>query len=109
RAAHDKAEEHWSKEAKRAVLPEPAKKTWRLTGRLAPGKTPATATAEMVVEGMASNALTVAGFSESPFESLDLTECMVALSGAVAAVQSGDLKGPEALLSAQAISLNTVY
>jgi hypothetical protein len=34
---------------------------------------------------------------------------MVALAHAVEAVHRGDLKGPEALLSAQAISLNTIF
>src|ERR671913_1811429 len=54
------------------------------------------------------NAVTAAAYSRSIGE-LDLTECMAAVVAETRRVQSGDLSGPEAMLAAQAITLNAMF
>ena len=81
----------------------------RLVGRLKPKQTPAEATAEMVVSGLAINAVTAAQFSKFPFGDVDLTECLVKLHAAVDRVHGGDLQEAEAVLAAQAVTLNAMF
>ena len=80
-----------------------------LVNRLKPNETPEEAHAELVVSGLAINAVTAAQFSKFPFGDVDLTECLVKLHAAVDRVHRGDLREPEALLTAQAVTLNTMF
>ena len=79
-----------------------------LVNKLKPKETPEEAIADMVVSGLASNAMTAVGFSKS-FGDVDLAECLVKLHAAVERVQSGDLRETEALLTAQAVTLNAMF
>ncbi len=79
-----------------------------LVNKLKPEETPEEAIADMVVEGLASNAMTAVGFSKS-FGDVDLTECLVKLHHAVSRVHGGDLREAETLLTAQAVTLNTMF
>lgn len=80
-----------------------------LVNKLKPKETPAEATAEMAVSGLVSNAVTAAQFSKFLFGDVDLTECVVKLYATVERVHQGDLREPEALLTAQAVTLNTMF
>lgn len=62
----------------------------------------------MMVEGLGMNAVTAVSFSKTLGE-LDLAECMAALMAETQQVQSGNLGGPEAILTAQAITLNAMF
>ena len=79
-----------------------------LVNTLKPKETPEEAIADMVVSGLASNAMTAVGFSKS-FGDVDLAECLVKLHAAVSRVHSGDLRETETLLTAQAVTLNTMF
>lgn len=95
------------------TAPVPAVKALRrsntLVNRLEPRETPDESTAEMVVSGLAINAVTAAEFSKYPFGDVDLTECLIKLYDAVGRVHRGDLREAEALLMAQAVTLNTIF
>ena len=80
-----------------------------LVHRLKPKETRAEASAAMVVSGLASNAVTSVRFSKFPLGDVDLTECLVKLHAAVDRVHRGDLREAEALLTAQAVTLNTMF
>lgn len=89
--------------------PEPASKSRTLVNRLKPKQTPEQATAEMVVAGLASNAVTALEFSKFPFGDVELTEGLNALVDAAERVNRGDLGDAEALLMAQAVTLNAMF
>lgn len=72
-------------------------------------ETPAGPLAELVVNGLAVNAVTAVRFSKRSFHDVDLTECLAKLNAAVERVHSGDLRDTEALLTAQAMTLNTIF
>jgi hypothetical protein len=80
-----------------------------LVNRLKPNQTPASGNAELVVEGIAMNAVTAVGYSQIFGGRLDLGECMEALVVQTQAVQSGDLSAPETMLAAQAVTLNAMF
>lgn len=80
-----------------------------LVNQLKKGETPEGAIADMVVAGLVSNACAAARFSKSPLGDVDLTECLARLEDAVERVQRGDLRETEALLTAQAVTLNTMF
>ena len=61
-----------------------------------------------MVQGLAVNAVTAMGYSKT-FGALDLTECVAALVVGTRKVQSGDLAGLEATLTAQAVTLNAMF
>ena len=89
-------------------MPEPRSKS-TLQRYSKPNQTSDELTAEMVVAGLAANAVTAVKFSTSSFGDVDLTECLNALMGSTKAVNKGDLGAAEALLAAQAITLNTIF
>jgi hypothetical protein len=64
--------------------------------------------AEMIVRGLAMNAITAVGFSKTLGE-LDLTECVKALVTETERVKGGDLAGLEATLTAQVVALNAMF
>jgi hypothetical protein len=89
-------------------VPEPASKSSRLVIGRKPKQTPEAALAELVVAGLAINAVTALQFSK-PFTDVDLTECLKALVNAAERVKGGDLAEAEALLMAQAVTLNAMF
>lgn len=95
-----------TRKSKTAVVATDKSRT--LTSRLKSNQSPDTAQAEMMVEGLAMNAFTAIGFSKMLGE-LGLTECMAALIVETRRVQGGNLAGPEAMLTAQAVTLNAMF
>ncbi len=90
-------------------MPEPASKSSTLVIEREPKLTPEAALAKMVVAGLATNAISTQEFSTYPFGDVNLTECLNALSDSAARVNKGDLREAEALLAAQAVSLNAIF
>jgi hypothetical protein len=86
----------------------PTERSNTLDNRLKPGQTPAAGSAEMLVGGLAANAITAVRFSRELGE-LDLTECVAALVTLTQRVKDGDLGDAESLLTAQAVALNTIF
>jgi hypothetical protein len=75
-----------------------------------PGQSNARSVADSVVTGtLLNSALTKRFSSFMPDEMLDLSECAKAIGEAVSAVQAGDLRIGESLLTAQAVSLNAIF
>ena len=79
-----------------------------LVNKLKPNEAPVEAMADMLVSGLVANAVTAVQFSKS-FDGVDLTACVAKLHAAVGRVQRGDLREPEALLTAQAVALNSIF
>ena len=94
--------------AKHTRPTERANRSNTLVNRLKPGQTPAAGMAEMIVGGLAANAITAVGFSRQLGE-LDLTECVAALVTLTQRVKDGDLGDAESLLTAQGVVLNTIF
>jgi len=90
-------------------MPEPASKSSTLVIERKPKQTPEAATAKMVVAGLATNAISTREFSTYPFGDVNLTECLNALIDSAERVNQGDLGEAEALLAAQAVSLNAIF
>ena len=80
-----------------------------LVNTLKKGERPEESMADMVVSGLLSNAFTAVQFSKSPIGDVDLTVCLAKLNAAVERVQRVDLRETEALLTAQAVTLNTMF
>ena len=80
-----------------------------LVNTLKKRETPEESMADMVVSGLLSNAFTAVQFSKSPIGDVDLTVCLAKLNAAVERVQRVDLRETEALLTAQAVTLNTMF
>ena len=80
-----------------------------LANKLKPEETPEEAIADMVVAGLASNAVTAVRFSKSSFGDVDLTECLIKLRAVVGRIHRGDLREADSLLTAQAVTLNTMF
>src|ERR1700674_5442839 len=95
------------KKAKKPA-PETTSRSTTLVNQLKPKQTPEAAHAELVVAGLAINAVTALQFSK-PFGDVDLTECLKALVDAAERVNRGDLGDAEALLMAQAVTLNAMF
>lgn len=85
---------------------EPSKSALR--SALKRGQTPEAAEAEYMSAGVVMNAIVGREFS-AKLGSLDLTECVSHMSAAAEQATSGDLRGQEAILSAQVVSLNAIY
>jgi hypothetical protein len=79
-----------------------------LVNKIEPGETPEEAMAAMMIEGVSMNAVASVRYSKT-LGTLDLTAPAVALEKQAERVQSGDLAGLEALLAAQAVTLNTIF
>ena len=67
------------------------------------------ALAKVAAAALAGNALTVADFGKATLGELHLSELVRALEVQAGAVNGGDLAAAEAMLSAQAVSLNAIY
>jgi hypothetical protein len=79
-----------------------------LVNRVKKGQTPEAAHAELMVEGIAMNAVVSIDFSKK-LGQIDLTECMAALVKHGRQASEGDLTALEALLAAQATTLNAMF
>ncbi len=79
-----------------------------IVNKLKSGQIPAAGLAEMMVGGLAMNAVTIVGFSKM-FGELDLAEWVTALGTETQKVNSGELAGLEATLTAQVVTLNTMF
>lgn len=73
-----------------------------------PGQSPDAAKAELMVTGLAMNAVAAMTFSGQMGE-LDVSECLTALRAVTQRINGGDLSDAESLLAAQSIVLNTVF
>jgi hypothetical protein len=82
-----------------------------LVNRLKVGQTPAQANAEFAVEGIASNSVAVTEWSAFPYGEgqIDLSTVHYELAQAAERVQGGSLAGPEAILTAQMVTLNALF
>lgn len=88
--------------------PEPgASRTLRSVAK--PGETREQKIAQIAAAGMLENAATVQVFSKGTVGEIDITEAFHALSERADAMSRGDLSGAEALLAAQASSLNAIF
>ncbi len=87
---------------------EATSKSNTIVNKLKSGQTPAAGMAEMMVGGLAMNAVTAVGFSRQ-FGELDLAECVTALVTETQRVTGGDLAGLEATLTAQVVTLNAMF
>jgi hypothetical protein len=98
---------------KTALAKEPAKpetpKSRRLELVTQPGVTMDKAVTDMAAAGLAANAGLVVKFSQAEHGELSLTDMVTSLRENGAAVNSGDLKAAEQMLSAQAVSLNSIF
>ncbi len=65
--------------------------------------------AEAAVGGLLSNAATLHAYSHGTVGEFSLAECAVALTESALAVHRGDLSGPEIMLAAQAVALNSIF
>lgn len=83
-------------------------KSRTLVSSAAPGQSPDAAKAELMVTGLAMNAVAAMTFSSQMGE-LDVTECLTALRAVTQRINGGDLSDAESLLAAQSIVLNTVF
>lgn len=73
------------------------------------GKTRAQCIAQIAAAGVLENAATVQAFSKGTLGEIDITEAVFALHDRAKAIQEGNLGGAEALLMAQASSLNAIF
>ena len=71
--------------------------------------TPAEAGADMVVSGVAINAVTALQFAKFRCGHVELTELLETLEASVDRVHGGDLRPTKALLLAQATTLNAIF
>jgi hypothetical protein len=93
-----------------APAPAPApKKSTHLKVAAEAGKTPDRQCAELAVQGLAGNAITLVNFSSGAIGELSLTDCMTVLREKGDAVNRGDMRDYEAMLSAQAVALNAIF
>ncbi len=74
-----------------------------------PGKSRERLLAEVSMSTEVLNACTARTFAKGGMGDFDITESVAILRGKVAAVQGGDLTGAEAMLTAQAVALDTIF
>lgn len=65
--------------------------------------------ADIALSGLANGATLAADYSKSIYGEIGLTECMETLRQKVKGIQGGNLAEVEALLTAQAVSLDAIY
>lgn len=65
--------------------------------------------AELALSGVTNGAVVAADYAKAVYGELDLTECIEIMGQKVKAVQGGNLAEADALLTAQAISLDAIY
>ena len=65
--------------------------------------------ADLALSGLTNGAALVAEYSKSAYGEIGLSECMETLGQKVKGIQGGNLAEVEALLTAQAVSLDAIY
>jgi len=96
------------KTAKASKLPPPAKE--RVVDiDVSSGKTRDRLIANLAIDGMLSNALTLVKFSPGTLGALSLHDCALSLLESAKLVQGGDLSAAETMLLAQAVALNGIF
>ena len=93
---------------------DPKRDPRALVNKLPIGKTKEQGTADLVVEGVAMNALAVQAWAGPLIKSrdeteIDLTSLVLALDDTVERVRGGSLADAEALLMSQAVVLNAIF
>jgi hypothetical protein len=79
-----------------------------IVNKLQTGETAEEASAAILVEGVGMNVVAASKYSQE-IGSLDLTECMIALTKAGERVEAGNLGELEKMLAAQATTLNAMF
>ncbi|NPC57847.1 hypothetical protein [Caenimonas soli] len=92
-----------------AVVKPETPKSRRLEVVTAPGVTMDKAVTDMAAAGLAANAGLVVKFSQAEHGELSLNDMVTSLRETGNAVNGGDLKAAEQMLSAQAVSLNSIF
>lgn len=77
--------------------------------KLPSGKLPIDATAGLAADGIAGNTIAIREWSSSLYGEIDITSLQDAVVRAGDSINRGDLGGAEAMLMAQAISLNAIF
>lgn len=92
-----------------APVRSPAKRDPRVfVNKLKPEETPEQASAAMMVDGLSMNTVAAVDYSKT-LGVLDITESFLAVDREAKKAQAGDLGGLEAMLAAQAITLNAMF
>ena len=73
------------------------------------GKTRERQLADIAVAGLLGSAGVVRSFSGNSIGDLSITDCVQALKVSATEVNDGDLSGAEAMLTAQAVALNSIF
>ena len=73
------------------------------------GKTRERQLADIAVAGLLGSAGVVRSFSGNTIGDLSITDCVQALKVSATEVNDGDLSGAEAMLTAQAVALNSIF
>ena len=97
-----------TKTAARAA-PAVSDKARTLQLELAPGKTGARQMADLLGQGVVTNALTAMRFTRTDLPDLALTDVVESLRESGQAINRGDLAAAEAMLTAQSLALNVVF
>lgn len=92
-----------------AVVKPETPKSRRLEVVTKPGVTMDKAVTDMAAAGLAANAGLVVKFSQAEHGELSLNDMVTSLRETGNAVNGGDLKAAEQMLSAQAVSLNSIF
>ncbi|MBT2323134.1 hypothetical protein J7E62_12340 [Variovorax paradoxus] len=94
---------------KKDTPPPTRKKSALLNVVVEPGKTADRQCAEMAAQGLVRNAATLVNFSLGGIGELSLNDCLTVLRERGDAMNRGDMRDHEAMLSAQAVALNAVF
>ena len=93
----------------KAKTPEPTPKSRRLEITGVPGKTEDRMVADLVAQGVATNASVAVQFVRPEHGELSLTDMVASLREHGEAVNRGDLQAAERMLNAQAVALNVIF
>ena len=94
---------------KKDTPPPTPKKSGLLSVVVEPGKTADRQCAELAAGGLVGNAATLVNFSLGGIGELSLNDCVTVLREKGHAVNRGDMRDHEAMLTAQAVALNAIF
>jgi hypothetical protein len=80
-----------------------------LVHKVPPGRTTLGATADLAAEGITGNTVAVLDWSRTLYGDIDVTSLQTSILETTRRVTTGDLSGAEAMLMAQAVTLNTIF
>lgn len=93
----------------RASKPPPPSKERVVDIDVSSGKTRDRLIADLAIDGMLGNALTLVKFSPGTLGALSLNDCALSLVESAKLIQGGDLSAAETMLLAQAVALNGIF